>query len=197
MNFKESITKQNLLRAFAGECQARTRYDMAAGIARGQQNHVIEGIFTFTANQEKEHAEVFYKHLTEENGETIEITAGYPVNISNDLCELLAAAVHNETEEYEDAYQAFGEKAKEEGFMEIAQSFFQIAKIEKTHADRFEKVLESLKNGKLFVSDVRCGWMCLNCGNVIESLEAPPVCPVCSHERGYFIRLELAPYTEG
>ena len=197
MNFKESKTKENLMRAFAGECQARTRYDFAAGIARGQKNYVVEGIFTFTANQEKEHAEVFYNHLKNENSETVEITAGYPVNLSNDLCELLAAAVHNETEEYEDAYRSFGQTAKEEGFSEIAQSFLQIAEIEKSHAARFEKVLGLLREDKLFVSDVRCGWMCLNCGNVLESEEAPPVCPVCQHERGYFIRLTLAPYTEG
>ena len=195
MYFKESETKKNLLRAFAGESQARNRYTFAAETAAAQKNYVVEAVFKFTAEQELAHAEVFYEHLKEENGENIEIDAAYPVNVSSDLCELLEAAVHNETEEYEDAYKNFAECAKTEGFPEIAYSFENIAKIEKTHADRFANILKLLKENKLFVSDCKTGFMCLNCGNIIEVTEVPQVCPVCQHERGYFIRLEFAPYS--
>ncbi len=195
IDFKNSETKENLMRAFAGESQARNRYEMAAGVANKQNLNVIEMIFKFTADQEKEHAEVFYKLLSDCAGENIQIEGSYPIDISNDVCELLNFAQHNEYEEHDDVYQNFGEKAKEEGFDNIANTFFQIAKIEKTHGDRFGKIAELLKSNKLFVSDVKCKWMCLNCGNIIEVEQVPQVCPVCQHDRGYFIRLELAPYT--
>ena len=194
IDFKNSETKENLMKAFAGESQARNRYEMAAGIANKQNLHVVEMIFKFTADQEKEHAEVFYKYLTECSGENIKIEGTYPVDISNDVCELLKIAQHNEYEEYNDVYHAFGNKAKEEGFENIANTFFEIANIEKTHGDRFAHFAELLKNNKLFVSDVKCKWMCLNCGNILEVEQVPQVCPVCQHDKGYFIRLELAPY---
>lgn len=195
IDFKNSETMLNLMKAFAGESQARNRYEMAAGIAKKQNLHVVEMIFKFTADQEKAHAEVFYNHLSECAGETINIEGGYPVDISNDVCELLRYAQHNEYEEHDDVYQHFGNKAREEGFENIAHSFFEIAKIEKTHGDRFGHLAELLKSNKLFVSDVKCKWMCLNCGNILEVEQVPQVCPVCQHDKGYFIRLELAPYT--
>lgn len=194
IDFKNSQTKENLMKAFAGESQARNRYEMAAGIAKKQNMYVVEMVFKFTADQEKEHAEVFYKHLTECAGETIKIEGSYPVDISNDICELLDFAHHNEYEEYNDVYQAFGNTAKEEGFDNIAQSFLQIAEIEKTHGDRFSHLSELIKSNKLFVSDVKCKWMCLNCGNILEVSQVPDVCPVCQHDKGYFIRLEFSPY---
>lgn len=190
-----SETKVNLMKAFAGESQARNRYEMAAGIAKKQNLHVVEMIFKFTADQEKEHAEIFYNHLSECAEDTIHIEGGYPVDISNDVCELLRFAQHNEYEEHDDVYQNFGNKAKEEGFETIAHSFFEIAKIEKTHGDRFAHLAELIQSNKLFVSDVKCKWMCLNCGNIIEVNQVPQMCPVCQHDKGYFIRLEFAPYT--
>ncbi len=195
IDFKNSETKENLMRAFAGESQARNRYEMAAGLAKKQNLYVVEMAFKFTADQEKEHAEVFYKHLSECAGETVNIDGSYPVDISNDVCELLDFAHHNEYEEYNDVYQKFGNKAKEEGYENIAHSFYEIAKIEKTHGDRFSYLAELIRNNKLFVSDVKCKWMCLNCGNILEIEQVPQMCPVCQHDKGYFIRLELAPYS--
>ena len=195
IDFMSSETKVNLMKAFAGESQARNRYEMAAGIAKKQNLHVVEMIFKFTADQEKEHAEIFYNHLSECAGDTIHIEGGYPVDISNDVCELLRFAQHNEYEEHDDVYQNFGNKAKEEGFETIAHSFFEIAKIEKIHGDRFAHLAELIQSNKLFVSDVKCKWMCLNCGNIIEVNQVPQMCPVCQHDKGYFIRLEFAPYT--
>lgn len=197
IDFKNSETKVNLMKAFAGESQARNRYEMAAGVAKKQNLYVVEMIFKFTADQEKEHAEVFYNHLKDCAGETIDIQGGFPVDINNDVCQLLRYAQHNEYEEHDDVYQAFGSKAKEEGFENIAKSFFEIAKIEKTHGDRFAKIAELLETNKLFVSDTKCKWMCLNCGNILEVNQVPQACPVCQHDKGYFIRLEFAPYTCG
>lgn len=196
VDFKTSETKENLMRAFAGESQARNRYTFAASEAKKQNLQVIEAIFTFTANQEKEHAEIFYGHLKELAGETIEIDGGYPVDLYDDVVKLLYAAQHNEYEEHDPVYKAFADKAREEGFLKVAASFDGIAGIEKIHGDRFGKFAKLLEENKLFVSDVKTGWMCLNCGYVYEGESVPPMCPVCKHDKGYFIRLSLAPYTE-
>ncbi|WP_293009715.1 MULTISPECIES: rubrerythrin [unclassified Oscillibacter] len=197
MDLKNSETKISLMRAFAGESQARNRYTFAASQAKKQGLHVIEAAFLFTANQEKEHAEVFYKHLGELSGETVQIDGGYPVDAAQDMAALLRMARHNELEEFGDAYPAFAEIAKKEGFSRIADSFSRIAAIEKTHADRFELLADLLERERLFVADVECGWMCLNCGYVFTGKTAPEKCPACDHDRGYFIRLTMAPYTEG
>ncbi len=194
VEFRESETKDNLMRAFAGESQARNRYTFAASQAKKNGLHVISAIFAFTASQEKEHAEIFYNHLKEMAGETIFIDGGYPVDITEDVEKLLRMAQHNEYEEHEPIYKTFGEKALEEGFKNVAASFLQIAEIEKVHGDRFGKYAKLLEEGKLFVSDVEAEWMCLNCGYVYKGLEAPKVCPVCKHDRGYFIRFEFAPF---
>lgn len=196
MDFSQSQTKTNLMRAFAGESQARNRYTLAAEQARAQNLHVIEAVFTFTANQEKEHAEIFYNHLSQLAGETIEIDGGFPIDINASLVSLLRSAHHNEYEEYTDAYKTFGTVAKEEGFPQIAAAFFNIAEIEKTHGDRFAAYADLLEQNKLFVSDVQCKWMCLNCGYLYEGTAVPEACPVCRHDKGFFIRLELSPYTE-
>lgn len=192
--FRESETKDNLMRAFAGESQARNRYTFAASQAKKNGLYVVSAIFAFTASQEKEHAEIFYHHLNEMAGETITVDGGYPVYITEDVEKLLSMAQHNEYEEHDPVYKAFGEKAMAEGFKNIAASFFQIAEIEKIHGDRFGKYAQLLREGKLFVSDVETEWMCLNCGFVYKGPEAPAICPVCKHDRGYFIRFELAPY---
>ena len=192
---KNSETLKNLMRAFAGESQARNRYTFAAGLCKQQKLHVLEAAFLFTAGQEKEHAEIFYNHMKAVSGSTVHIDGGYPVGVTNDVLRLLRDAQHNEYEEFDPVYPSFGEAARSEGFPEVAASFEQIAKIEQTHGDRFGHLADLLEGGKLFVSDVKCGWMCLNCGHVLESLEAPKQCPVCSHDQGWFIRLEMAPYS--
>ena len=171
MELKDSVTKENLLRAFAGESQARNRYTFAAGQAHQQGLYVLEQVFQFTADQEKEHAEVFYNQLKELAGETIAIEGSYPVDLSPNMLELLKMAQHNEYEEHDDVYQNFGDKASEEG--------------------AFAKLLE---DNQLFISKVETKWMCLNCGYVYEGKEAPMSCPVCDHEQGWYVRLELAPY---
>lgn len=197
MNFKDSETKENLMRAFAGESQARNRYTFAASQAKKNGLYVINAVFAFTADQEKEHAEIFYNHLKELAGENIFIDGGYPVDISESVEELLKAAQHNEYEEHDDVYKSFAEKAEEEGFSKVAASFRMIAEIEKIHGDRFGRFAKLMEEGKLFVSDVEVEWMCLNCGYVYKGKNAPAVCPVCKHDQGYFIRFEMVPYEDG
>lgn len=196
IDFKDSETAKNLMRAFAGESQARNRYTFSAQKAKKEGYPVIESAFLFTANQEKEHAEIFYDYLKELQGQTIVVDGGYPVDQYDSSLDLLKAARHNEYEEFEDVYRSFGNIAKEEGFTKIANSFFMISEIEKVHGDRFQLFADYLEQNKLFVSDVSTGWMCLNCGYVFQGTNAPAKCPVCSHEQGYFIRLELAPYIQ-
>ena len=193
-DLKNSETLKNLMRAFAGESQARNRYTFAAGIAKQEKLPVIEALFQFTADQEKAHAELFYDYMKELSGENIHIDGGYPVNISQKTVDLLKAARHNEYEEHDVVYKDFGDKAKAEGFEEIGRVFHRVAVVEKTHGDRFELFADLMEQNKLFVSDVATGWMCLNCGHVLTGKQAPAKCPVCSHDQGYFIRLELSPY---
>ncbi len=193
-DFKQTETAANLMRAFAGESQARNRYTFAAGLAKKEKLPVIEAVFQFTADQEKEHAEIFYGYLKELAGQTIHIDGGYPVDISQQVLDHLKAARHNEFEEHDVVYKVFGDKAKEEGYEEIGRIFHQIGEIEKIHGDRFQLFADLMEEQKLFVSDVTTGWMCLNCGYVLQSTKAPGMCPVCKHEQGYFIRLEMAPY---
>jgi len=196
VDFKNSETKDNLMRAFAGESQARNRYTFGAGVARQQKQQAIAQVFTYTADQEKEHAEIFYNHLKELAGETIHIDGGYPVDLTEDLAELLRMAQHNEYEEHDDVYQKFGEKAKEEGFQKVAASFFMIAEIEKYHGDRFGRYAEYIEQNKLHASDGKTAWICLNCGYIYEGEKAPEMCPVCEHDKGYFIRLEQSPFAD-
>lgn len=194
IEFENSKTKENLMRAFAGESQARNRYTFAASHAKKNNLYVVEAIFKFTADQEKEHAEIFYNHLKEMAGKNINIEGGYPVDISNSVIDLLRSAQHNEYEEHDPVYKSFGDIAKEEGFPKVAFSFHNIANIEKVHGDRFGKFADLLEKNELFVSNVECEWMCLNCGYVFKGEKAPEVCPVCDHNKGYFIRLEMVPF---
>lgn len=195
MELKGSQTHINLLRAFAGESQARNRYEYAAETAKNQSLHVIEAVFKFTADQEKQHGKIFYNFLKELSGENILIDGGYPVDIYDDVLKLLRSAEHNEFEEFEPVYPDFAAIANQEGFQNIGNKFNQIAKIEKTHGERFAMFAELMQQGRLFVSDVEEEWLCLNCGYVHKSSEAPKSCPVCSHPQGYFVRLKLAPFT--
>ncbi len=195
VEFKNSETKKNLMKAFAGESQARNRYTFAASVAKKQGMQAIEAVFTFTAGQEKEHAEIFYNHLTAFAGENIHIDGTYPIDISPSVLQLLRYAEHNEYEEYGDVYKEFGAKAREEGFSSIASSFELIASIEKTHGDRFGMLADMIENNQMYVSGVESQWMCLNCGHIYKGTSVPEQCPVCHHEKGYFIRLTLAPYS--
>lgn len=196
MDFKNSQTKDNLMRAFAGESQARNRYTFSAGKAKNQNLYVVEAVFRFTADQEKEHAEVFYNHLQELSGQSILVDGSYPVDLQYNIAELLRAAQHGETQEHEDIYPHFAEVARQEGFEKVAYSFQSIAEIEKTHANRFCMLAEMLEQNKLFISDIETAWMCLNCGHILKGKQAPEKCPVCDHDKGYFIRLELAPFSK-
>lgn len=192
VDFKNSKTKENLMRAFAGESQARNRYDIAQEQAKSAKLFVVADLFKFTACQEKVHAEIFYDHLQSEGGDTIHIDGGYPVDISNNLADLLKMAAHNENEENADVYPAFAKTAREEGFAKVAQDFENIAKIEGEHQKRFERFHNLMESNKLFSSDQKETWVCLNCGYIMEGTSAPQKCPVCNGEQGYFIRLDMA-----
>lgn len=193
-DLKNSETAKNLMRAFAGESQARNRYTFAASVAREQGLYVIEAIFNYTAGQEKEHAEVFYNYLSQLAGENIHVDGAYPVDINTSVAQLLRLAAHNEFEEYNDAYRSFAEVAEREGYADVAGSFRAIAEIEKTHGDRFECFAELLEKGDLFICGAECQWVCLNCGHILKGERAPEKCPVCHHDKGYFIRLTMAPW---
>ena len=192
--FARSETHINLMRAFAGESQARNRYTFAASLCKSQKLHVLEAVFQFTAGQEKEHAEIFYNHMKEMAGSTIQIDGGYPVDITNDVTELLRMAQHNEFQEWEHDYAHFAKTASEEGFPLVAKLFDSIAGIERIHGERFGRFADLLEREELFVSSVTCQWMCLNCGYVVESTMAPASCPVCHHPQGYFVRMEMVPF---
>lgn len=194
IDFKESKTRVNLMRAFAGESQARNRYTIAADTVRKQGLYSVAQVFLFTADQEKAHAERYYDLLKDLSGTTIDISGGYPVDQFESAVELLKKAKHNELEEADDVYQAFGNEAKAEGFMEAAAAFFQIAEIEAIHARRFGKLAELIEQNKYFESDSSGKWMCMNCGHIQEGKTVPAVCPVCRYEQGYFIPVEIAPY---
>ena len=194
IDFKVSKTRVNLMRAFAGESQARNRYTFAADTAKKQGLYSVQQVFLFTADQERAHAERYYDLLKNLSGTTIEICGGYPVDHFDGVVELLKKAEHNEMEEADDVYQAFGNEAKTEGFTEAAAAFFQIAEIEAIHARRFRKLAELLEQNKYFESDSSGKWMCMNCGHIQTGKLVPAECPVCRHDRGYFIPVEIAPY---
>lgn len=189
-------TKQNLLRAYIGECQARARYEMAANVAKKEKLQVLEKVLNFTASQEEQHAIVFYDHLkTIFKEENINVEyANFPIDIQNDLGYLLKRATHNEQQEADDVYKEFSHEAKKEGYLEVATSFMMVSEIEKFHQQRFQKYLDLYTTGNLFTSTSTQKWMCLNCGFIYEGSTAPGKCPVCHHDQGYYIRLEDAPY---
>ena len=186
-NFRNSKTKENLMKAFAGESQARNRYTFAAEEARNQGLYSVGRVFDFTAEQERAHAERFYELLKNMEGETIEICAGYPVDKQETIVELLKASKHNEFEEADDIYISFGNTAKEEGFLEVASAFFQIAEIEKLHGGRFGKLAKMLEEGSYFEAEENGIWMCLNCGNIHTGKKVPKNCPVCRYDKGYYM----------
>ncbi len=198
VSFAESRTRINLMRAFAGESQARNRYTFAASKAKQLGCYFIYNIFTLTANQEKEHAEIFYNHLKAENGKTIVIdNAGYPVDNFDVLDRLLRSAQHNEYEEADSVYPEFARIAREEGFADIANSFEKIAAIEKVHGDRFGCFAELIEKGTMYEGDENTEWICLNCGYIYKGKTVPQKCPVCEHDRGYFVPYKYYKFVAG
>lgn len=193
-DFKTSRTKENLMRAFAGESQARNRYTFAADVAKKEGYPILHDLFIYTANQEKAHAWEFMKKLKEFSGEEIEITATYPAEVETSTLTLLKAAEKHEAAEHDEIYKSFAEIAKEEGFMDIYTLFNNIASIEKTHSERFTRYAEKLANGSLFKDTNKDQWMCTNCGFIYEGESAPAQCPVCSHPQGYFIKFNESPF---
>jgi rubrerythrin len=190
-DFFGSETKINLLKAFAGESQARNRYTFAASAAKKEGLGLIEKLFLFTADQEKEHAKVFYKFLKPFAGENISIYADYPVDIFETTAEHLRKAQKNEFAESDVIYKGFGEKAKEEGYEEISDVFLKISEIERVHGERFGRFADLSEKGILFSSKEETKWICLNCGNIYNGFGAPETCPVCEHPRGYYIKEDL------
>lgn len=193
-DFKTSRTKENLMRAFAGESQARNRYTFAADVAKKEGYPILHDLFIYTAHQEKAHAWEFMKKLKEFSGEEIEITATYPAEVETSTLTLLRAAEKHEAAEHDEIYKSFAEIAKEEGFMDIYTLFNNIASIEKTHSERFTRYAEKLANGSLFKDTNKDQWMCTNCGFIYEGESAPAQCPVCSHPQGYFIKFDESPF---
>lgn len=187
MNLSNTKTKENLMKAFAGECQARMRYEFAASVARKEGFVVIENVFNFIAKQEIAHSKIFYKFLSDYSGESIKIKAEYPINFYSNTLDHLKSSYNNEMEEYDSLYKEFANTAKEEGFIKIYESFDKIANIEKTHADKFIKVYDKLKAGELFKGKQKMKWFCTNCGHIHEGYDAPESCPVCNHPIGYNI----------
>ena len=172
MELKGSKTEQNLMAAFAGESQARNKYAYFASKARKDGFEQIAAIFEETANNEKEHAKMWFKEL---NGGEVPGTA-----------ENLKAAADGENYEWTDMYAEFAKTAREEGFEEIAQKFEGVAKIEKAHEERYRKLLKNIEDQKVFSKDGDAIWVCRNCGHIVVGKTAPELCPVCSHPKSFF-----------
>ncbi|MBS3074964.1 rubrerythrin family protein [Candidatus Pacearchaeota archaeon] len=182
-SLKGSETEKNLLKAFAGESQARNRYTYFASVAKKGGYEQISAIFLETAENEKEHAKVFFKFL---EGNMVEITAAYPAGKIGTTTENLLAAANGEKEEWGKLYPEFEKTARKESFDEIADSFKEIADVEKEHEKRYRKLLENVKNNKVFRKDRVVKWKCRNCGYIHEGREAPLVCPACSHPQAFY-----------
>ena len=183
MELKGCQTEKNLLKSFAGESQARNRYTFFASLAKKEGYEQISAIFTETADNEKEHAELFFKLL---KGGMAEITASYPAGIISTTTENLNEAADGEKMEWGTLYPNFADVAEKEGFPEIANTFRNVALVEKEHETRYRKLLANVKQEKVFKKDKIINWKCRNCGHVYEGIEAPEKCPVCDHARAYF-----------
>ncbi len=177
-SLKGTKTEQNLLKAFAGESQARNRYEFFVKVAKQEGYEQIAAIFQETANHEKEHAKRFFKFL--EGGMT-EIRAAYPAGKIGTTAENLKASAEGENEEWTKLYPAFAETAKEEGFPEVATAFKMIARVEAEHERRYLKLLQNISEDKVFMRDGKVWWKCINCGYVFESEKALENCPACQH----------------
>ncbi len=185
MSIKGTVTEQNLLKAFAGESQARNRYQMFAKIAKKEGYEQISELFLETAGNEFMHAKIFFRHL---EGGTATITATYPAGIEGTTLENLNAAAMGENEEWSELYPEFAKIAEEEGFPKVAASFRQIARIEKDHEERYLKLAQNLKDDIVFSSGEDVVWFCRECGHIHVGKKAPGMCPVCKHPQAYFER---------
>jgi len=183
MELKGSQTEKNLLAAFAGESQARNRYTYFASTARKEGYEQISAIFLETAENEKEHAKLFFSLL--KGGET-EILAAYPAGVIGITADNLKAAAAGENLEWTTLYQNFADVSRKEGFNEVSETFTNVAKVEKFHEARYLDLLENVKEGKAFKKDSSVKWHCRNCGYVFEGKEVPDKCPVCKHPRAHF-----------
>jgi rubrerythrin len=179
---KGTKTEQNLLKSFAGESQARNRYDFFASVARKEGFEQIANIFQETALQEKEHAKRFFKFL---EGGPLEITAAYPAGMIGTTKENLKAAAEGEHEEWTILYPHFAEVAMQEGFPEIATAYKMITKVETEHERRYLKLLQNVSEDKVFMKNGKVWWKCLNCGYVYESEKALEMCPACLHPKSF------------
>jgi len=182
-SIKGSQTEKNLLAAFAGESQARNRYTYFSGAARKEGFEQIANIFGETADNEKEHAKVFFQYL---EGGDAEILAAYPAGMIKDTKSNLEAAAAGEQLEWTKLYANFAQVAAGEGFPEVARSFEQIAKVEKFHESRYRKLIENVANGEVFKKKTPVKWHCANCGYVFEGTEPPKVCPACKHPQAFY-----------
>lgn len=182
-SLKGTQTEKNLLAAFAGESQARNRYTMSASKAKKEGYEQISALFLETARNEKEHAEVYFKHL---QGGMVEITAEYPAGVIGTTAENLLAGADGELAEWGTIYPNFAKIADEEGFPEVAASFREIAKVESFHERRYRKILDNVEKGLVFKKEQPTKWKCINCGYVHEGAEAPEICPACKHPRSYY-----------
>ena len=182
-SIKGTRTEQNLLKSFAGESQARSRYTFFASKAKKEGFEQIAGVFLETAEQEKEHAKRFFKFL---EGGDVTITASYPAGRIGTTQENLLAAAQGEREEWDLLYREFADVAEEEGFAEVAAAFRMIATVEAEHEKRYLKLLNRLTDGNFFKRDGKIWWQCRNCGFVCEAEEAPLLCPACLHAQAYF-----------
>jgi rubrerythrin len=183
VSLKGSQTERSLLKAFAGESQARNRYTYFASVARKEGYEQISAIFLETADNEKEHAKVFFNYL---EGSDVEITATYPAGMIKTTIENLDAAAEGEALEWGTIYPEFERIAREEGFDEIAGSFKEIAEVEEQHEKRYRKLLKNVAEGKVFRKPEVVRWKCRNCGYVHEGKEAPKECPACKHPQSFY-----------
>ena len=182
-SIKGTKTEKNLLAAFAGESQARNRYTYFASIAKKEGHEQIANIFLETAENEKEHAKVFFKFL---EGGDAEITASYPAGSLKDTKSNLEAAAAGENMEWTTLYADFAKTAQEEGFTEVSRAFEQISKVEKFHEARYRKLINNISTGEVFKKKAPVKWHCINCGYVAEGSQAPTQCPACKHPQAYF-----------
>jgi rubrerythrin len=183
MELKGSKTEKNLLAAFAGESQARNRYTYFASAARKEGYEQISALFLETAENEKEHAKLFFSLL---KGGDVEIVAAYPAGVIGNTADNLKAAAAGENLEWTKLYQDFADVAKKESFTEVYETFTHVAKVEKFHEARYLNLLKNVNEGKVFKKDSSVKWHCRNCGYVFEGKEVPDKCPVCKHPRAHF-----------
>ncbi len=183
MEFRGSRTERNLLAAFAGESQARNRYTYFASAAKKEGYEQISAIFLETADNEKEHAKLFFSLL---KGGEAEILASYPAGVVGNTASNLKAAADGENFEWTTLYQNFADAAKKEGFMDAYETFTQVAKAERFHESRYLRLLKNVSEGKVFKKDGPVKWHCRNCGFVFEGKEVPEKCPVCKHPKDHF-----------